>query len=496
VAAAKQRTLHLLSGRGAPMAVDPAVGDNQIVAVQHIMDGVLLAVDVAVPAAGRHIADAEARLAAFVSGATFQTERGSNRISEQDEIVRLVVVHGLDAMTFFRGEDDLPVSWLLAETLRWIMTQAERPDDLAMFLRASQGTLAERAFSFGPFDMWEYWSSNGGAFHRRGQPLTAMFFSAHSERAEWHWHAERAWIEVGLLDVGLPRLASWPVVIGSDTSRMIHLIDRPRSDGVYLIRSTDEQTVTAIRYDPKDDATLTLETIAEALCWKVRNLDDDMALIAHEHDVRFELQRGQTSLAVERQGGVIVIAVGEDLAEELAVDSDVVEDAIGVGIASQVEPNRQASFLDAWRAAPPTIAVDQVSVPQVATGLPDLRGPHPSLVSEADQAVAERLYRGGIDPGVRHSVAARDLESATIYPVVLQHLHGCFEGFDPDRLVEELLVDLECSMASRWREEGDHARRFSLARARQRDSVDYVAKVAESRSDRTILSRIVMLCIE
>jgi hypothetical protein len=498
--AAKSRTLHLLSGRGAPLAPDAAIGPDRIVAVQQVADGLLLAVDIAVPVGGHAIADAEARLAAFGPGATFSTDRGLVEISERDEVIRLVVVHYADSMTFLRGIDDLPVSWLTAETLRWIMTQAERPDDLAMFLRSLQGKHAERMFSFGPFDLWEVWSSNGGAFHRRGQPPTGLFFSPHSERAEWHWHANNGWVEAGLRDVGLGQLAAWPVVVEDDDARAVHVIDRPAGDAVHLIRSTDGLTVTAIRYDPTDDAEVPLATIADALTWKFLHLDDGAAVAAIDHDVRIELRRGGPQpLTIEREGAVIVITVGDELAVSLAANSAEVEEAIGVGIASTVRSSLQAKFRQRWSAAPPGIIVDQASVPQVATGLTSLHGPHPSLISEADRAMAERLYTDGAEPGARRGSAARDLESATICPVVLRHLHDCFAAFDRDSLLRELLADLERSLVSRWREEGDHARRAVLAAAmaaRGLEADDIVLKVAESRSERTVLTRIVMLCIE
>lgn len=499
LAAAKSRTLHLISGRGAPLAPDATIAADQIVAVQQVNEGLLLAVDIAVPIGGHQVAAAEARLSAFVPGARFGTERGTVEISERDEVIRLVVVHNTDSMTFLRGSDDLPVSWLTVEDLRWIMTQAERPDDLAMFLRSLQRKHAEHMFSFGPFDLWENWSANGGAFHRRGQPLTGLFFSPHSERAEWHWHADKAWVEASLLNVGLRQLAAWPVVVQEDDARVVQVIDRPARDAVHLIRSTDGRTVTAIRYDPRDDANVPLATMADAMCWKFRHLDGDTALIAEDHGVRIELRRGEVPLAIEREGTVIVITVGDELEEALAVSSAEVEEAIGAGIASNADRAAREKFVDAWTGTPPGIVVDQLSVPQFATGLVDLHGPHPSLISEADRAMAERLFADGAEPGVRRGTAARDLESRTIYPVVLRHLHDCFAAFDRDGLLGELLADLERSMASRWREEGDHARRAALAAAtagRGLAADDIVAKVAESRSDRTVLTRIVMLCIE
>jgi len=496
LASVKQRTLHLISGRGAPLALEPAIGADRILAMQEVADGLMLAVDVAAAVEGHDIVDAEARLSRFVPGATITTEHGTGKISDRAEVIRLVVVHNADSMSFLRRDDDLPISWLTVETLRWIMTQANRPDDLAMFLRALQGKHAEMTFSFGPFDMWEYWSANGGAFHRRGQPLSLLSFSPHSERAEWHWHADKAWVEVGLLEVGLPRLAAWPVVVEDDDARVVQLIDRPGHDAAYLIRSTDEQTVTAIRYDPRDDAQVELEAIADALCWKFRHLDTDAALIAQDHTVRIELRRGDIALAIEREEAVTVITIGDELAESLAADSAEVEDAIGIGIASCAERSHM-DFVDAWRQAPLGIVVDQVSVPQYATGLTDLREPHPSLLSEADRAMAQRLYEDGAEPGIRSGPAARDLESATIYPVVLRHLHDCFAAFDRDCLLEVLLGDLERSMVGRWREEGDHARRAVIVPAAQgRGTDDIVATVAESRSSRTVQTRIVMLCIE
>ena len=88
--------------------------------------------------------------------------------------------------------------------------------------------------------------------------------------------------------------------------------------------------------------------------------------------------------------------------------------------------------------------------------------------------MAEMLYADGAEPGVRRGSAARDLESATIYPVVLRHLHDCFAAFDRDSLLEELLAE-RVGCARRHSHELWRNRETCFSRARQNPSSRRVA---------------------
>ena len=162
-----------------------------------------------------------------------------------------MVVYGTDSLTLLAGDEDLPVSWMEADDLRWIMTQSKRPDDLPMFLRDWHTKQAEHLFSFGPFDLFEVWAGNGGMFHRRGLMLSALYIAPHHEAAEWAFHARMGWVEQALVEVGLSRLTTWPVVVTDDDDEgHVTLIDRPAGDAVAICKVPGSTTVAAVRYDP------------------------------------------------------------------------------------------------------------------------------------------------------------------------------------------------------------------------------------------------------
>ena len=498
----RRRTLGVLAGRGALLALDAEVQGDRILAVELVDDGLLLAVDIAVAGVdGASIADAEHRLRHFVPGATYTTPQGTVPIAVRDEVLRLVVIHGTDTALFLQGDQAVPVNWMRIEDLRWIITQAKRPDDLAMFLRDWQGQKAGFVFSFGPFDAWEIWSANDGSLYRGGQLPDALYIEPHGERAEWIKHSDLAWLEEALRDVGVRGLAAWPTVDVDEDACAATISDRWLRTALRIVRAADSAVIVAVRYDPVRAERRTLESIANGLGWKFRHLQADLTRYAIGGVIRIEICHGDEPDAtdVARDNDVTVMAIGDGIHEALAEDSAAVERMLGEAIAAAGPGSDETrdAFVAAWCAAPPGIAGDATSPP--ATVHAGLAPPHPSLVTAVEQRIAGALQAAGIEPGVRRGTDARNLESQHIYPILQAQLTAALAPFHPDDLLTEVLADLERVHVQRWLSDGHHGRRAALADAmveRGLEPDDVVAEIATDRSEGAILARTVALVVE
>ncbi len=498
------RTLHTISGRGALLAPDAQVGDEEILAVIQMDDGLLLAVDnVIAGVPGRGVADAEERLRRFAPGVSFSTDRGTTTIRERDEVLRLAVIHGTDSMSMFAGEEALPVSWMGVDDLRWITTQSERPDDLPMFLRDWNTKQAEHLFAFGPFDLFEVWAGNGGMFHRRGQMLSALSIAPHHEAAEWAYHAQMDWAEQALIDLGLAGLASWPVVIrDDDDDAHVTVIDRPARDAVAICRIAGGNTVAAVRYDPTDRVGVPPSDVAAAIGWKFRHLRGSAEHMTGDRTIRIEVVRDESVdelVCSERRGASNVLTYGSALDAAFSLDPGDGEHQVALALAA-VAPgsdDERVAFVEGWDRSPRGLLVDATSVPQAANDPGDSRPPHPSLLAAAERAAATVLYQRGVAPGVRRAEDARDLESKQIHPILRDLLLSEISPFDAHSLIKAAAEDLERSHANQWREDGHHARRSEIASDHDPTRAPEVLEdIADQRTQRTILSQTITIVIE
>ena len=496
--ACRLQVLNLIAGRGGPIAQDVDTGNGRILALQPVGDGVLLAVDVAAVGLDElGIEQAEERLRAIAPGATLHTPRGALTIDDDEEVLRLVVVVGVGPLMVFRGDEELPVNIVSAEDLRWIITSAERHDDLAAFVLDWQTPTRERTFSFGPFDLWEVWKGNGGAFHRLGAPLTSLVFDPHHERAEWQRHAKLVWLERSLLALGLPGLCSWPEVnLDKEGGLAATLIDlRDMAVDVALLQ---DGTAVGVRHGVRRAGTVRPSNIAHALLWKLRHLEGPISLLAADTSVRIEISGPidlpDATVRCTRNGAVFVVEFDDRIGEDLARDGAEVENRIGRLLAevSGRSPQEQAAFVAAWDAAPAGIAIDTVSLPQHARNLGPFLEPHGTFRASIERAAAERLMRGGVLPGIRRENDARDLESNQIHPVLMDLFHEAVSPFDAQAVLRAALEDLERLHLGRWRAEGHHARRALLATP----GTDVTERLVETRRDGTIAVRSIGLTVE
>lgn len=498
--ACRQHVLQLIAGRGGPLATDVDVGNGRILALQPVDDGALLAVDIAaVGLDDLGVAQAEERLRAVVPGARLQTPRGELTIDADEEILRLVVVVGATDLVILRGDEQVPVNVIPAEDLRWIITSAKRGDDLAMFLLDWQTPTNERRFSFGAFDLWEVWRSNGGAFHRLGAPLTSLVISPHHERAEWARHAELAWLERGLLALGLPGLCAWPEVnLDRGGANAATLINLP-TDTAVDVALLDNGTVLGVRWPVRGAGRVRAANIAHALTWKLRHVGEPASLLADDGtsvriDVRGPVDLADTTVRVGSDGSAFVVDFDDRFADDLAADAARAENRIGrlLAAASGGTAAEQRTFVSAWARASGGIAIDVTSVPQQARSLASFLEPHGSFRSRIERTAAERLMKSGVSPGIRRGQDARDLESRHVHPVLADLFHQTIAPFDAQAVLQTALEDLERAYLDRWRAEGHHARLASLT-----TSAETVAQqIVDSRQDSTTTVRSLALTVE
>ncbi|GGM51663.1 hypothetical protein GCM10007977_061750 [Dactylosporangium sucinum] len=499
---ARGRVLALISGPGALLAVGADAGRGPIVALQQIHDGLVLAVDVvAAGIDGLALADAEDRLRAFVPGATVRTRRGEMTLDLDEEVVRLAVVAGPEELMIFRGEESVPVHVMLAEDLRWILGGADRRDDLAIFLLDCQTPVSERQFSFGPFDLWEVWRGNGGAFHRLGAPLAMLLFEPHHERAEWLHHARLGWLDEALVRLELPGLTAWPNVAPDRRGpAAATLTDRFRNEAVD-VAVLDDGTVIGVRYRVDVNGHVRPANIAHAILWKLRQVGGVASVLASASvpgRVRIQLagpvDLGGDTLRVVRStdDDGYVLGFSEDFGEELLSDASSAERHIAVLLSAGLPDRLAHDFVTAWAAAPPGIAIDASSPPQRARMLGSFQPPHGTFQARAERATASRLLGLGVRPGTRQGTEARDLESRQIYPLLLELYREATARFDGPTLVRAILHDLERVHLGRWRDEGHQGRLAALATP----DIDITTAVTEARGKVTAATRALTLAAE
>src|SRR5690606_25658501 len=119
---ARNRVLTVLTGKGGLLAERPDAGAGAIVSLHPIVDGLFLAVDMAVAGLEEMTLEAaERRLRAFAPGATVESAQGAMAIGPDDTVVRAVVLVGITNYAYFGGDDSRPVHLMPLEDLRWIV---------------------------------------------------------------------------------------------------------------------------------------------------------------------------------------------------------------------------------------------------------------------------------------------------------------------------------------------------------------------------------------
>lgn len=489
----EDRVLHLLSVSSGEHHPHATVDGRHLTDFIKAGDGLYLAVASESAALYR----AQSILESVVPGSTVTTSDDRTVEIEHDAtVVRLLVAHGVDELFTTGSEEDAPVTVMLGEDLRWIVQTSERDDDLVTFLYDHQRPFEGFRFSFGPFDMWEQWRHNEGSTHRQGIAPTAIFFSPHSEAAEWEKHAQLVWLEQLLLDVSVPALPFWPKLTVAD--RDVTAIDP--GEMVQLFCIPDPMPV-AVRAHLQGPDPALVASIADVIQFKFARCGDallDAARAAGRDTllITVGIQRFDdgVSFAVHATPDLIAVGVDPRASQALHPDPKPLVDLLGAKLAAAVTDNESArvALEQRWAAVPPAITVDSYNLQQAARHLRPYQAPHPHFASDVSRRLGERLAAAGVRPGTWSGDAAKRFESETVHPILREMLEEGLSRFDRVTLLTIVGELLERAHSTRFQEDAEQARRATLPV----DADDLVATVHRSRTELNASSRTLALLVE
>jgi len=149
---------------------------------------------------------------------------------------------------------------------------------------------------------------------------------------------------------------------------------------------------------------------------------------------------------------VMCEAFAEAASADIAVGRDTMADVVGTLLtATGMAQALVERLTTAWRAAPPSLAIQQLVTP---TARNNLIGPiqlDAALVSEVDRLVAEAVRAAGVQPGEYGGQVAKELDNDVLAPAALNILTQRLGAHDLDELVLFGMIELERCTAYRDR---------------------------------------------
>jgi hypothetical protein len=427
---------------------------------------------------------------ALASGSSPSVEvsmaKGQMRVNAKAEVVPLLVVGSPSHVVAPQGPG-LPAMSL--DDLRWIAQTAESTSDLFTFCRDMSRSNLPPLFAWEAIDIWEWWRANGKSVFRGGQSPSLISVAPHAGTAEWHRAAELTPLEDALAHLGLPGLralvgidheAKGPPIIYSYRAASSAPQDEPsepvQSHGALHVPPDLEAwavhaartpvAISALRPEWEEEFVDVLHNMSGAFCFALRAVSDsweaahaDTGIAGHIVELSAQRLGGDAGFVrcastetVEHIDGSIIRSVFEvDLDgfdEESANITDLLRDAMARAVsetlhASGIGTAAVQTVQEAWRAAPPTLAV-QVSRPPTVRN--DLALPvelDAALISQVDRRVAEAVRAAGVAPGDYTGHRAKELDRDVLAPAALAQLDTALAAHHMDDLVKYGMEQLE-----------------------------------------------------
>lgn len=379
-------------------------------------------------------------------GAEIRGPAATWTLSEDAHITRVQVTAGPQFATPFFAEAPM----MTLADLAWITHTAQRtPEDLWYFVRDLERPDRVSGFAWDLIDKWEVWREQK-SFYRGGVPVSAMMFAPHAASAEWEDAAAAAGAERALHGLGLRELRAWPIRV-LDHRGGLELADF-RTDEVYQVLPWPIPVAVA-----KGDTTAPHEqwsvlwSVAVGIAWKLDHAKEAFLEAAARSGLdslvlrfKFSPRRQRALLTLDSVDRTSVdITWDARLRDALAQDSYAVEAQCGELVASVVEPESQARFLDAWNAAPPGVRMDGYTVRQAVRQLPEPLELHDAVRSDILRQLGEHLADTSRRPATLEGAEATRFESHTVFPWLIAKLHEMVSDLSGPLLLRFALEQLE-----------------------------------------------------
>jgi len=455
-----ERLARMTGGAGRKLVGPVMTGLGPLHSIHMVNDRQLLAVEVVAELTAHDatlaIERANRRLGAIEPGVKLQTSRGEVSLPPNAQIQRLIV---LASVEYLGSAQSLHPILPLEDIERIVSKTHDSHEDLWYFLRDLESPGVKEQFAFDMIDRWEVWKPRR-SFHRGGLPVSIMFFAPHSASAEWEDAAGYRHVEDALAVLKLPPIRDWPVVSDIDEGR------------VELVDFVTDQSFDVLPWPiPVSIQKLDAASVGEhfASRWKMAE-----CVTANLQQVRAEFEAAMMAsgnecltigfaFAERDEGPALTTSRGQDdridvvwdsrLSSVIQENSFVFEELLGECIAEFFETEARPAFINAWNATPPGIRVDVYSVPQLALQLDDPAQPSEPVRNDTLIKLGLHLKRQGIKPQTFSSDEAKRIESAIIFPWLIEQLWRTARRFDRENILRFALIQQECANSARYMED-------------------------------------------
>ena len=392
------------------------------------------------------------------AGSTLAGVKGTVSIPATAQLCRLLIVaQPQDAMIYIPAGAKCALMTL--EDLDWIRRTIGRDEiDLWYFVRdrVEQPRIGQLR-SWDGVDLWEAWRDHGRSFYRGARTIDLLSVEPHYSLREWQNAAEQRDIDEALSVLDMGRVSAWPWHSLDGDSKLVGNI---RAGVLYRLVVCETPIAVALYAGSGGEQRFGLaRNLGNCMAYKLECVTAclvDLMQSAGLPSLRIEIAHidGNQDSPIQMTAtgdGVLVVGCASNLEELLHEDPRSVEAQLGALLADAVAGEAAPEgFIAAWNDAPPGIRVDVIAVgPKVQRTL----GAHPlhdSHRSARLMELGEHLEAIGTEPGTYEGDDAKQLETDTIYPWLIERLHEELSSFDRDGVFRFALTQLERTNCQRW----------------------------------------------
>ena len=373
------------------------------------------------------------------------------------------------------------------DDLRWAAWTAESNSDLFTYCRDMSRSDLPPFFGWEAINIWEWWRANRKSVFSGGQAPSFISFTPHAGEAEWRRAAALTSLEVALARLHLPSLRDIVGIDHEDKGPPVIYRFAPALGPAGVSAAGEEReawheqpdleawtvhvagvpvAVSALRPDWEHAFVEVLHDMSGAFGFALRAVADiwetahiRTGIVGHRIDLSPQrlgrdvgFLRWARTESVDHSDGTLVhstLEVNRDAFDANHTDiTNLLRDEMAEAVTevlrtAGLEADAARSVGEAWRAAPPMLAVQVLSPPTVRNDLVSPVELDEALISQVDRRVAEAVHAAGVEPGDYTGQRAKELDRDVLAPAALAQLNDTLTAHSMDDLVRYGMVQLE-----------------------------------------------------
>ena len=302
------------------------------------------------------------------------------------------------------------------------------------------------------FEVWRYWNKT---LNKVGHPMTSLYVMPGGGEEEWRDESAKYELERSLLALQMRPARKWPII--DFAGDVVHLCDLLALEYFDVLPWEIPVSISAEHPGRHESDTELANNLMQGTIFLLRIVRDTLIGACKASDVgavriefRYDPQPTAQPLRLgSYQEPVLSVYWSSALQEALIANAEAVQLSLGQILANVIAPDQRSVFLAAWGSAPPAIRIDVISIEQHQKIMSDPLSVHSWHRSHWTQRLLSYLFEEGIECKTYSGEDAKRLDSATIYPWLLDQLHKQFDRYSRTSILEFALTQLEALYCKR-----------------------------------------------